>query len=346
LILPFRDWFISFGRKLGAGVAVMLLLWLPHGAAAGAPDAEERFEFIRQRMGTAVRIVLYAPGEREARAAADAAYRRIEELEALLSHFREDSEVSRLSREGHKAPFKAGSELFQVLSESLRFSELTGGAFDVTVGPLVELWRESRRRTVLPARKTLEKARASVGYEKVRLAPDRTVRLERPGMRIDLSAIAKGYIADQALRALHEHGVSGALVDAGGDIATSGPPPGRPGWLIQVADSPGAAKGGGVILLTGRAIATSGEGFQFVEIDGVRYSHILDPKTGVGLRRSVSTTVIAPDAMTADALATGFSAMAPEAALRLAETLPGVEASLVVRTMEGVQHFQSSGFPP
>jgi FAD:protein FMN transferase len=310
------------------------------------PKPLERFEFTRLHMGTIVRIVLYAPDGATAREAADAAYERIEELEAILSHFREDSEVSRLVREGYQAPFGASPELYTVLSKSRGFSELTQGAFDVTVGPLAELWRQARLRKALPAVSDIERARKSVGYSKIRLESNHTVRLERPDMRIDLSAIAKGFIADQALKVLNERGVASALLDAGGDIVTSKPPPGRPGWSIQVRHFKGSAPGDGIISLAGRAIASSGEEFQFLEIDGIRYSHILDPETGMGLRRSMSTTVIAAEGTTADALATGFSVLAPEEALRLAESLPGVEAFLVLRSAEGVQSFQSSGFPP
>jgi FAD:protein FMN transferase len=341
----FRRWIAMI---FVSSAVTLLLVGRPVSAVleSGVPDALTRFDFARLHMGTVVRIVLYAPHEPGARSAADAAFARIEELESILSHFREDSEVNRLSRDGYRGNFEASPALFEVLQQSRHFSEMTQGAFDVTVGPLVALWREARRQKALPARDAIDQARGSVGFSRILLQPGGTVRLGRPDMKLDLSAIAKGYIADEALQLLRGQGIERALLDAGGDIVTSGSPPGKAGWSVQVSNFAGGGDAGGVIVLKDRAVATSGDGFQFVEIDGIRYSHIVDPKTGIGLRRSVTATVVAPNGTTADALATALSVLVPEEALRLVESLAGVEAYIVRRGLDGVKRFQSSGFPP
>ncbi|MFB3902638.1 MAG: FAD:protein FMN transferase [Acidobacteriota bacterium] len=314
--------------------------------AAPAPSLC-RFEYARLRMGTSVRIVLYAPDEVQARQAADAAFSRIDDLEAALSHYRPDSEVSRLSASSGRGERRVEPDLFRVLDAACRFSRLTDGAFDVTVGPLVGLWREARRNKNLPDAARLEQARRVVGYQNIEIRRDKhTVRLKKEGMSLDLSAIAKGYAADQALLVLKSKGIASALVDAGGDIALSGPPPGRPGWRVGVQAPDSAADSTGSLLLRNTAIATSGDAYQYVELGGKRYSHILDPRTGLGTTDAASATVIAGDGMTADALATALCVMAPEKGIRLIESLPGVCAQVIGRTPAGLRCYRSAGFPP
>jgi len=326
-------------------IALSLFLLLP-GSGATQPSLS-RFEYARLRMGTSVRIVFYAPDEVHARQAADSAYARIDDLENVLSNYRADSEVSRLSASsGHEAR-RVEPDLFRVLESASRFSRLTDGAFDVTVGPLVLLWREARRSKKMPDRVLLERARQVVGYRNLELRPDKhTIWLKKEGMSLDLSAIAKGYVADQALLVLKSKGITSALIDAGGDIVLSDPPPGRPGWRVGVQKASADPEPTGSVVLRNRAIATSGDTYQFVELDGKRYSHILDPRTGLGTTDMASATVIAGDGMTADSLATALCVMSPEKGIRLVESLPGVSALVTRRTAKGVRHYRSAGFPP
>jgi thiamine biosynthesis lipoprotein len=166
--------------------------------------------------------------------------------------------------------------------------------------------------------------------------------LLKPEMRLDLGGIAKGYAVDKALAVLRRRGITRALVDAGGDIGLGDPPPGKPGWGIGVAPLEPGGPPGGFLWLSRRAIATSGDTQQYVVIDGVRYSHLVDPRTGLGLTDHSSVTVIAPDGITADGLASAVSVLGPRQGLRLVEETPGA-AALVVRAPEGRPETYESG---
>jgi FAD:protein FMN transferase len=252
-------------------------------------------------MGGRVRIVVYARTEAAAERACTAAFARFAELDAIMSDYRVDSELMRLCARAGQGPVAVSGELFHVLELSQRLARLSGGAFDVTCGPLVALWREARKVGQLPDPEKMAAAQALVGYCKMHLdAAARTVELEQPGMRLDLGGIAKGYACDEAIRVLKEHGIDRALVEAGGDIAASGPPPGRGGWSIAVR---GMAQ---PFTLANGGLSTSGDTEQFVEIGGVRYSHVLDPRTGLGLTNPIQVTVLARDATTSDSLATAL----------------------------------------
>jgi thiamine biosynthesis lipoprotein len=235
-----------------------------------------------------------------------------------------------------------------VLKSSLYFSELSDGAFDVTIGPVVRLWREARRLNRLPDAEQLSNARQAVGYRNMVLDPaNQTVFLKRDDMRLDLGAIAKGYAADQALRVLESHGIRSALVDGGGDLSLGDSPPGTRGWDIQIhAWTAEPATEHLWLQLHNLAIATSGDAFQNLEAKGQHFSHIINPSEGLGLRDSVSTTVIAPDGTTADALATTLSILPVPRALSLADSLENVSAFLVRRKGTELSTFTSRKFPP
>ncbi len=291
-------------------------------------------------MGTPCRVVFYAADSDQAERARRAAFAELAAVDERMSDYRQDSELSLLCARAGSGPVPVSEPLFDVLSAARRFSELSGGAFDVTVGPLVALWRQARREGRLPEPGALREALERTGWRKLALDPAaRTVRLERPGMRLDVGGIAKGYACDRALAALARLGIRRAMVDTGGGMAIGEPPPGRPGWRIQVADQ--SSK---VLVLAGRGVATSGDWERYVEIDGVRYSHIVDPATGVGLTNRILVTVVAPDGMSADALSTALSVLGPERGLRLAEDLPGVEAWMRWREGGAVRSAQTSGF--
>jgi thiamine biosynthesis lipoprotein len=217
-----------------------------------------------------------------------------------------------------------------VLSRSQQLSAETDGAFDITVGPMVNLWRKARREKVLPRPDLLAAARARVGWQRLHLDPQgRTARLDVEEMRLDAGAIAKGYAVDEALKVLTALGIRSALVSGGGDLAVSGPPPGRPGWQIELApldvtNAPPAR----FVLLRHAALATSGDIFQHLELDGQRYSHIVDPRTGLGLTDHSLVTIIAPDCITADSLSTAVSVLGPERGLALLRKRKGVSAQI------------------
>ncbi len=332
----------------------LLLLAAAVGLGGCASRPLERFSFEQSKMGSPFRIVLYAADPAQADAAAEAAWARIDQLNAILSDYEAGSELSLLGRLSDQAAptawISVSDDLWNVIEASQAISARTQGAFDITIGPYVRLWRRARRLGELPSERLLAEAAQAVGHEKLELDPaGRAVRLRAGGMRLDVGGIAKGYAAEEALKVLREHGVTRALVDAGGDIAVSDPPPGRKGWRVRLSmfDGPDGSPGQEVdryILLARATVATSGDAHRFAEIDGVRYSHILDPRTGLGLTDRLAVTVIAPDGMLADALASAVSVLGAEAGLKLIDATNGAEALILTIDESGPRERRSRGF--
>ncbi len=267
-----------------------------------------RFEAVEPHMGTLFRITVYAENRAAARKGFDAAFRRVHELDEILSDYNLQSELTQVCREAHSRPVKVSEDLFGVLEEAQHISEASGGAFDVTIGPVTRLWRAARRERRLPSRADLQAALRLTGYRHLKLdSAVRTVSLALSGMQVDLGGIAKGYAADEALRVLASAGIKRALVAASGDLAIGDPPPGAAGWRIAAC--------GEVRVLRNTAVSTSGDSEQFVEIGGVRYSHIIDPRTGLGVTARRNVTVEGPRGMVADAWATALSAGAESSLL-------------------------------
>ncbi len=325
-----------------AGFALGLM-----GCHSPAKPPLKRFEFTQPQMGLPFRIVLYARAESIARTAADAAFARVAELNAVFSDYDSDSELSRLSQtSGKHQAVRVSRELWDVLRESQRLAEDSEGAFDITVGPLVNLWRKARREKQLPRGDLFQDARSRVGYRKITLhRKEQTVELIAPNMRLDLGAIAKGYAIDEALGVLRARGISRALVSGGGDMAAGSPPPGRKGWRIEVApldvsNAPPAR----FVLLAHHGLATSGDVFQRLELDGKRYSHIVDPRTGLGLTDHSLVTVIARDCTTADSLATAISVLGPEKGMALLARRRGTEVHIVRMPGSEVEITESPSF--
>jgi FAD:protein FMN transferase len=266
-------------------------------------------------------------------------------LNGILSDYDPDSELSRLSRtSGQGKVVPVSTILWKVLSRAQEFAERTDGAFDITVGPLVNLWRRARRMQEMPSAELLAEMKSRVGYRNLRLDPqNRTAELLEPDMRLDLGAIAKIFAVDEAIAVLKERGITRALVGGSGDMTASDAPPGLPGWRIEIAplDAPNAPPSQ-VVYLKNRSIATSGDTFQRVEIGGKRYSHIVDPRTGLGLTDHGLVTIVAPDGMTANGLSTSVSVLGPERGLKLVEETPGAAAHIVRMPGEKVELFESS----
>lgn len=325
---------VSMSRFWGILSAAVLLA----GCASVPEPSLTRHEYEQPQMGVPFRMVLYAPSEAIAEQAARVAFARIAELNAIMSDYETDSELSRLSRSSEQgAPeVPVSADLWKVLERSQRLARETDGAFDITIGPCVGLWRKARRDKEFPDATRLENARKKVGYQNLELnSAKRSARLVRYGMRLDLGAIAKGYAADEALRTLREHGIRRALVAASGDLALGDPPPGEKGWRVEIAgydrpDGPPSA----ITRMANCGVATSGDLFQRVELNGVRYSHILDPFTCVGMTNHALATVIAEDCMTADSLATAMTIMEAGPALRIADRY---EAAVRVVRMMGTE---------
>jgi thiamine biosynthesis lipoprotein len=210
----------------------------------------------------------------------------------------------------------------------------------VTVAPLIQIWRKARREKQMPPPEALTKAKARVGYTNMTLK-DHTAELKKPDMRLDLGAIAKGYAADEALKLLRQNGFPHALTAASGDMALGDAPPGQKGWKVQLLNAEGSTN---TLVLKNCGVATSGDLFQFVEIDGVRYSHIVDPKTGIGLIDRSLVTIIAKDGITADALSTTVSVMGAEPGLKVARRFGAEGRAIRNRDEEARAEFTTAGF--
>jgi thiamine biosynthesis lipoprotein len=295
-----------------------------------------RFEFTETHMGSEFKVVLYTTDESLARSASRAAFARIAVLDAILSDYQPDSELMRLCDQAGGAPVGVSADLFDVLDRSRLMYERSGGAFDVTVGPVVRLWRRARRDRKMPAPELLARARALVGSDQMQLDRSaRTVKLLKSGMKLDVGGIAKGYACGEAIDVLGHCGVTSALVAGSGDIVVSGPPPDTDGWTIGIGplEAP-TAPPRQYLRLKNAAVSTSGDAERYVEIGGKRYSHIVDPQTGLGVVDRSSITVVARDGATADSLDTAVYVLGPERGLALVEATEGA-AVLIVRAALG-----------
>ena len=266
----------------------------------------QRYEYSQVLMGVQVRLVLYTTDEEASKTAARAAFARVAELEDIMSDYRPDSELMRLSRtSGTGWSIGVSRELYEVLAYAHGVSQASYGAFDVTVGPLVQLWRQARKTKRLPDTVAVATSQARVGWQKILFdAPRQSVLLTARDMHLDLGGIAKGYAGDEAIRILREHGVASALFEAGGDVVVSDAPPDSSGWRIETQDAR-------VLTLANEAVSTSGDTEQFVEIGGVRYSHVIDPRTGIGLTDHYAATVVARRGITTDAVSTACTVLGP-----------------------------------
>lgn len=302
-----------------------------------------RYEYAEPHMGTRFRIALYAADQNAADQAARAAFERIRFLDDTMTDYKDTSELMRLCQKSGGPEVPVSPELFFVLARAQAVSRLSDGAFDVTVGPIVRLWRRAHRQKELPDPKKLSAALELVGYDKM-ILDEKThgVQLLRAGMLLDLGGIAKGYAADEALAILRQHGVSDALVAAGGDIAVMGAPPGTAGWSIGIAllESPDLPPSR-FLILKDAAVSTSGDAEQHVEINGKRYSHIVDPKTGIGLIGRRSVTVVARKGIDADSLTKVVSVLGPERGMPIIDRVEGAAALSLEQTERGTVSAES-----
>lgn len=334
--------------------AVLLLLLIISGALffqrkGFSGQEEDRYTFQSFHMGSLFTIVVYADDRSLAQDASNAAFDRIEELNLIMSDYIERSELNQLSlasRSGKEV--KVSDPLFEVLKESIYVSEVTDGFFDVTVGPLTKSWRELRAmpEPVLPDEDVLGELLDRVGFRAMKLDKNQqTVELLKPGMQLDLGGIAKGYAVGEALQIIKQFGIRSALVDGGGDISVGEPPPGRDYWEVALAREQVDGETRFVTInLYNKNVSTSGDMYQFVEIDGQRYSHILNPQTGLGATEQYQATVIAGKGAHADAFASALTLTGPDRGIELVNDLEGVEAVIFKNTDGGLQQWKSDGF--
>lgn len=284
----------------------------------------------RQVMGTFANSISVARDKKTAELSNKAAFDKLVEVDEMMSDYLPTSELSRVNSEAFGNPVNVSDELFEVLSKAVEYSRISDGAFDITIGPVVVLWRRAEDTKLKPTQEQIAEAKAKVGYKKMILdAENKTVRFAVEGMRLDLGAIAKGYAIDMAVEAMIEAGATGGMVDVGGDIRCFGKPGNKPKWAIGLQDPDEPEKLLMVIELGDNAIATSGDYQRFVMLDGEKFSHIMTPKKGLSTKGLTSVTVIAKTAIDTDALATTVTVMGIEKGLELIKTIDGTEGFVV-----------------
>jgi thiamine biosynthesis lipoprotein len=279
-------------------------------------------------MGTRLQIQVFAADEDEARQAIRKAFAEIARVEALLSEWRAESDVSRINQHAGKEAAPVSADTLQVLSRGIEINRLSKGAFALTWAALSSLWSFGSDAPQLPDPARLNARLKLVDDGRLTIdAAKKTAKLEAEGMAVGLGGIGKGYAIDRALAVLRDAGFPDALVFIGGDIGVSGSKADEP-WVIGIQD-PRAVGFFAVLAAKDEAVVTSGDYQHFFELDGKRYHHILDPRTGMPATGVRSATVVAKDALSADALATALFVLGPDDGMKLIESQPGVEGMIV-----------------
>lgn len=315
-------------------IVTFLLLRTGGPIRADSPNLVRADSGIQLVMGTFARVVAFTDDIASGNQCIESALDAINNVDNLMSDYKPDSEISRVNANAFARPVKVGPATFEVLEKSIEISKLTDGAFDITVGPLVKLFRTARDTGKAPTPEQIADAKTKVGYEKLVLNDaEKSVSFTVKGMSLDLGGIAKGYAVDKVIEVMQQHGALGAMVDIGGDVRCFGrPPKGKETWIIGLQD-PNTDNGAtGIILklkIAASAVTTSGDYQQYAIIDGKRQSHILDRKTGKSAKGLASVTIIAKNATTADALATAVTVLGPQKGLDLIEGIPNTEAFLI-----------------
>lgn len=310
--------------------ALFLLSPNPDSIYARSEDIFRRDELL---MGTVVSIQIVHSDSKTASGLIDRTFSIMKEMVNRMDAHREDSEVSLLNREGAKRPVRVSKELFDVISLALKVSKISDGAFDITVGPLIKLWPVYKRSGfTIPDPSLVQKTLQKVGWQYILLNPQKqTVMFTKEGVSIDLGGIAKGYIVDRAVEFLKSQGVNGALVNAGGDIYALGTAPQGKPWRIGIQHPRDPRKLIAVLELRDLGVVTSGDYERYVIKNGIRYTHIIDPRTGFTVRETASVSVVGKPAAFIDALATAVMVEGAEKGMSLLESLPSVEALIITQ---------------
>ena len=303
-----------------------------------------RFSFTESKMGAPFTIIFYSNDSIQAASIAKRCFALVDSFNFIFSDYIDSSELSKLSKSAgvNSLPVSLSPAMYDILIQSKKAFELSEGAFDITMGPLSKLWRKARRQHQFPADSTVKRIRNLIGFDKLVFDTlQKTIRLTQEGMQLDLGGIAQGYVAQKVINFLHSQGVNNALVNASGDIVVSGAPINKDGWVVGVNIPEKTAELlNQKLLLKNRAITTSGDAYQYIEKDGIRYSHIINPASGYGVTFQRNVTVIAADGTTADWLATACSILSLKKAKKLASLL-GAEV-LIAEIKRGRLLFNST----
>ena len=304
--------------------------------SACANDEPRHVRFSTRTMGTYATLTLVTA---DSAAVADTAYDglvALHRVDSLMSNWTDTSEIARINRLAATRDVVVQDEVAAVIDYAMRVSTESGGAFDTTVEPLVRLWGFLGGKPRVPTAADIERVRERTGYDKVAFdAATRTIRFARDGVKVDLGGIAKGYGVDAVAEVLHAAGVRDALIDLSGNMVAMGNAAGRSGWTVGIRDPHGERDYLARLRLLDRAVATSGDYEQFIDEDGKRYGHILDPRTGWSARGLLSVTVVAERAMTCDTWATALFVLGPQEARALAAARDDLSVILIEPTESG-----------
>ncbi len=299
-------------------------------------------------MGTSVVISVFNPEANKTiiTRAVDEAFEEVRRIDILMSNYKEDSEVNKINKLKAGKEIEVSAETMEALTRSQEISRISNGAFDITVLPLMELWGfyGDGDRDGMPTADEIAEALKYVGYTKIKFGKNNQVAKSEDGVKIDLGGIAKGYAIDKAVQKLKSYGIKSAMVEAGGDFFCLGMKPDRVDWKMAIQHPRDKDKAFAVLEVADCAVATSGDYENYDTINGKRYSHIIDPRTGFPKGDiPASVTVAAKDAATADGLATAVFVLGPEEGMKLVESLPDVEAVIISDEGGNIKSAVSSG---
>ena len=311
---------------VGAAVVGVLIFWA-YSQGKAAPQLYRQSQFL---LDTLVEISVLSLDEHAAHQAIGAAYTEISRIEFLLSRYAPESQISLVNQAAGKEQFiPVTQEVYAIVQRSLHYADISGGVFDITIGPVIDVWGIGTQHERIPNQEELQKLLQLVDYRKITLAPEQGIRLSDPAMTLDLGGIAKGYAIDQASAVLRQQGVMMALVNAGGDIRCLGTKADGTPWRIGIQDPRKSTAIIGVIHVSDAAVATSGDYERYFVQEGIRYHHLFDPATGMPARECQSVTIVAPTAEQADALATAVFVMGPERGLAFLNEQADIEGMIV-----------------
>ncbi|HWB26141.1 MAG TPA: FAD:protein FMN transferase [Chitinophagaceae bacterium] len=320
---------------------VLSALFLTYAAA------QKKYVFESAKMGSPFTVTICSDDSLKAAAAAGAAFKKADTLNSILSDYVDSSEINRLSATSGQGRYvKVSPELYNILSIGRQAAVLSQGSFDVTIGPVVKVWRRARKTNIFPSKDSIAAALRCTGYRYMHLdSVHQSVWLEKAGMQLDIGGLGKGYVAQIALDVIRSYGFSSAMVNAGGKIVVGDAPPGTQGWIIGI-NVPGEKQAimQQLLLLKNTSVATSGDIYQHLDFDGKRYSHIINPKTGIGLTYSANVTAIAPGGGISDWLSTACSVLSPKKTMALIKHFKGGALLITQWENETITQHQSKNF--
>ncbi|HTZ32430.1 MAG TPA: FAD:protein FMN transferase [Methylomirabilota bacterium] len=328
---------MRWSRVLGATLAIAASI--PFATSGTAEIHTPLIHKTKYAMGTVYEIAAYDASPAHASAVIDKAFAEIVYLDGVLSNYKPESDLSRLNREGHFHAVKVPADLYRVIEESLKYSKISGGEFDISVGPLVDLWKAALRGERAPTGEEQIKARACVGYEKIKLIPPDEVEFESPCLRIDVGSIGKGYAVDRAVDILRAEGIQNALVDAGqSSIYGMGAPPGLEAWEVHLRDPSGRVDP--VVMLSENSVSTSEQTPPSL-LGNQTAGHIIDPENGKPLATKYALSVVVKTGTASDALSTTLLLVGPEIGKTIVKELP--EAAAIWVSSDGATETVSTG---